>query len=59
MTRTLACGEVMPECSATFQGDTDEEVLAQAGQHAANDHGMTDLDENTVATIRGKIRDQS
>jgi predicted small metal-binding protein len=38
--KTLACGEIMPGCDATFEGETVEEILAQAGEHAVTVHGL-------------------
>ena len=55
--KTLACGEIMPGCEARFQGETDDEVLAEAGRHVAEDHGL-DVTPELVETVRGHIRDQ-
>ena len=56
MTKTLACGEIMEGCSATFSADTEDELLAQAGKHAADDHGL-DVTPELVEVVRGHIRD--
>ena len=56
MSKTLACGEIMEGCSATFTGETEEEILAQAGQHAAEDHGL-DVTPELVEVVRTHIRD--
>ncbi len=56
MTKTLACGEIMEGCPATFSADTEDEVLAQAGQHAAEAHGL-DVTPDLVEIVRGHIRD--
>lgn len=57
MTKTLACGEIMDGCPATFSAETDEEVLAQAGQHAAEVHGL-EVTPELVEVVRGHIRDE-
>lgn len=54
--KTLACGEIMPGCSATFSGQTEDDVLQQAGKHAAEDHGL-DVTPELVETVRAHIRD--
>ena len=54
--KTLACGEIMPGCSATFQGQTEDDVLAQAGKHAAEDHGM-EVTPEVVELVRAHIKD--
>ena len=39
MPYSLACGDVMPGCAATFEADSEEELLQQVGPHAAEEHG--------------------
>lgn len=56
MTKTLACGEIMEGCSAIFSGDTEDEVLVQAGQHAVEEHGL-EVTPELVEVVRGHIRD--
>lgn len=56
MTKTLACGDIMEGCSATFSADTEDELLEQAGQHAAEVHGL-DVTPELVEVVRGHIRD--
>jgi predicted small metal-binding protein len=57
MTRTLACGDVMDGCTATFSAETDDELLAQAGQHAVEEHGL-EVTPELVEVVRGHIRDE-
>lgn len=54
--KTLACGEIMEGCQATFSGETEDEVLAQAGAHAEQAHGMT-VSPEVVELVRAHIRD--
>jgi predicted small metal-binding protein len=54
--KTLACGEIMPGCEARFDGETEEEVLAQAGRHAVESHGL-EVTPELVETVRGFIRE--
>ena len=56
--KTLVCGEIMPGCEATYSGETEDEVLAQAGRHVAEDHGLAVTPE-LVETVRGHIRNAS
>ena len=56
--KTLACGEIMPGCDATFSGATEDEVLAQAGRHVTEDHGLVVTPE-LVEVVCGHIREQS
>ncbi len=54
--KTLACGEIMTGCAATFRGETEDEILARAGRHAAEDHGL-EVTPNVVELVRAHIRD--
>ena len=56
--KTLACGEIMDGCAATFQGQTEDEILAQAGRHVAEDHRL-DVTPEVVDLVRSYIRDDS
>jgi predicted small metal-binding protein len=44
-------------CHASIEAETEAEVMAQAEAHATSEHPEVKLDEETVATIRGRIRD--
>jgi predicted small metal-binding protein len=57
MTKTLACGEIMDGCTATFSAETEDDLLAQAGKHAAEAHGL-DVTPELVEVVRGHIRDE-
>ena len=55
MAKTLDCP--MEGCTAHIEGETEEEVMAQAEEHARAAHPDMDLDEETVASIRSRIQD--
>jgi predicted small metal-binding protein len=54
--KTLCCGEIVEGCAYEVQGASEQEVLAQAGRHAVEAHGMTVTPE-VVAVVRTHIRD--
>ncbi|MGC4108931.1 MAG: DUF1059 domain-containing protein [Nocardioides sp.] len=56
MTKTLACGDIMQGCQATFSAETEDELLAQAGQHAVEAHGL-EVTPELVEVVRGAIHD--
>lgn len=55
MTFKLACGDVMPGCSAHFESSDREVLLQQVAAHAAEGHGITDLTPEVVAAVESKI----
>lgn len=55
MTFKLACGDVMPGCSARFEDETHDGLLGQVAEHAATDHGITDITPEVLAAVEAKI----
>ncbi len=51
----LACGDVVARCDGVVTGETENEVLAAAAEHAASAHGMTEVPDEVVAAIRAGI----
>ena len=56
MTKFLACGEIMEGCEATFEAESEEELLAQAGSHAVEVHGL-EVTPELVEVVRAHIRE--
>jgi len=56
MTQSLACGDVMPGCAATFESDTQEDLLAQAAAHAKAEHGIDEIPPDVLETVKGAIK---
>ncbi len=55
MTLNLSCGDVMPGCAATFSAETEDELLAQVGPHAAEAHGVTEVSPEVLESVRGAV----
>jgi predicted small metal-binding protein len=55
--KQFACGNVVPGCDGVVTGETDDDVLAAAAQHAADAHGMAEVPDEVVAAIRSGITD--
>jgi predicted small metal-binding protein len=56
MGKILRCGELFPGCSVEARGETEDEVLKQAADHARKDHGLSQIDAGTLAKVRAAIR---
>lgn len=52
--KTFRCGDVVPGCTRSFAG-TDEDILRQVAQHAADDHGLTEIPAELVAQVRAAM----
>lgn len=58
MTKTLHCTEVVPGCAHTMSGETEDEVMRQASEHAAAEHAMTGISPELTEKIRERIKDE-
>lgn len=56
MSVNLSCGDVIPGCAAVFEADSEDELLGQVASHAADDHGITEIDADTLAKVKSVIR---
>ena len=58
MAKVLKCKDVGMDCDFVARGDTEEEVLKQAAEHAGAAHGMTEMSDEVVAKVRAAIHDE-
>jgi predicted small metal-binding protein len=58
MTKELRCADVGFDCQAVMSGETEDEVMAQAADHARSVHNMSDSDlQQNEPAIRAAIHD--
>ena len=55
MTFKLACGDVMPGCSARFEDETQDGLLGQVAQHASAEHDIAEITPEVQAAVESKI----
>jgi predicted small metal-binding protein len=55
--KKFSCGDVVPGCTAQFEGATDDEILAQIATHARDAHGLAKVEPALVDAVRAKIVD--
>lgn len=53
--KQFACGDLVPGCTATFTGTT-EEILGHVARHAGVHHGISEVSPELVAGVRALIR---
>jgi predicted small metal-binding protein len=58
MAKVLECAKVDPSsgCQHVVRGETEEEVLRKAGEHA-EEHGIRDVTPQLIERIKASIRD--
>ena len=55
MTLELKCGDVVTGCEGVVSGATQDEVLTAAAAHAADAHGLTEIDAATEQALVAAI----
>lgn len=53
--KQFSCGAVVPGCTATFTGASDDEILGQVAEHAKADHGIDAPPPELVTQVKEKI----
>ena len=58
MAKILECAKVDPSsgCKHVVRGETEEEVLKKAGEHA-KEHGIREATPELIAKVKANIRD--
>ncbi len=57
MPKTLNCRDVGVDCDASFTGETEEEIMTEAAEHARTEHGFNEIPPELVEKARGAIQD--
>ena len=52
---SLACGDVMPGCVSRFESSSRDDLLSQVANHAAKDHGITDITPEIRTAVERQI----
>jgi predicted small metal-binding protein len=55
--KEFRCGDLVPGCKTTFQGESEEEILEQVAVHARDEHGMDRVPPEVVDEVRAGISD--
>ena len=58
MSKVLKCGDVNPGCNFEIRGDSEDDVLRKAAEHARKDHHMENIPPDVLSKVKGAIHDQ-
>ena len=58
MAKVLKCNDLNPGCSFEARGNTDEDVLKKAAEHAKLAHNMKEIPPGLLDKARSAIRDE-
>lgn len=57
MAYEFECENVIPGCEGKVQGETKEDVLQAAAEHAKETHGMAELSNDVVEKVKASIHE--
>jgi predicted small metal-binding protein len=55
--KKLTCRDVGVDCDVEFVGETDDDVMQQASEHAAREHNLPEVPPLIAEKCRAAIRD--
>ena len=59
MAKVLHCSDVVPNCDYVAKGESEQEVLQQAAEHARTAHNVGEVTPELADKVRSAIRDQA
>ena len=59
MAKTVSCRDVGMDCDFVAKGETNEDIMQQAAEHARTAHNMTEIPPEVAEKVRGAIRDEA
>jgi predicted small metal-binding protein len=58
MAKVVRCRDIGFDCQGVVRAETEEEVLAQAAQHAKMVHNLQEITPEIANAVRSAIRDE-
>jgi len=58
VSKVLYCHDLVPGCKFEAHGESEEEILAEAADHIATVHGMTDISDAILAMVCAAIHEE-
>jgi predicted small metal-binding protein len=59
MAKEMRCADVVGSCDFVARGDSEQEILEQAAEHARNEHGVNEITPELAEKVRSAIRDEA
>ena len=58
MAKVLKCSDVNPGCNVEIRGNSEDEVLKKATDHAKTAHNMQNIPPDVLSKVRSAIHDE-
>jgi predicted small metal-binding protein len=58
MTKVLKCRDVGMDCDFEARGNSEDEIMVQAAEHARRDHGLESIPTEIATAVKAAIHDE-
>jgi predicted small metal-binding protein len=59
MAKVMHCADVVGNCDFVAKGDSEQEILQQAAEHARSAHNMNEITPEVAEKVTAAIRDEA
>jgi predicted small metal-binding protein len=59
MSKVLKCGDVVPGCSYEIRGNSEQDVLQKAAEHAKSAHNLDSIPPDVMSKVKGAIHEDT
>jgi predicted small metal-binding protein len=59
MSKVLHCADVVGSCDFVARGESEQEILTQAAEHARSAHNITEITPDVAEKVKAAIRDEA
>lgn len=59
MAKAMHCSDLMPGCDYVAKGNSEQDVLQQAAEHARTVHNINEITPELAAKVQSAIRDEA
>ncbi|MFZ0293467.1 MAG: DUF1059 domain-containing protein [Candidatus Sulfotelmatobacter sp.] len=59
MTKVLRCNDVVGSCDFVARGESEQDILQQAAEHARSAHQVNEVTPELAEKVRSAIRDEA
>jgi predicted small metal-binding protein len=59
MAKVLRCGDIVGDCDFVATGETEQEVMQKAAEHAQSAHNLSEITPDLADKVRSAIHDEA
>lgn len=59
MSKVLHCADIVGSCDFVARGESEQEILTQAAEHARSVHNINEITPDVAEKVKAAIRDEA